>query len=165
MQTMNQSLTALVVHGTITRETAISASASPGDLDLLLRKILGAAGGGRDEEGDAMAEPTSDFSKILKLQETRKHYEELQARHADEIAARDQEIAELRDQLAKSGGQSDERLAALEAENRQLAEQLRACRDEYEAKIERLNARLQSMKAKTVSEPGPEPQKRGFFRR
>jgi twitching motility protein PilT len=163
MQTLNQSLLALVVHGTITRETAISASMNPGDLDLLLRKIVGT--GDDDSEGDGMAEPTSDFSKILRLQEVKKHYDELQARHSDELAARDLEIARLRDQLAGTS-ELDGRLAALQAENQRLTGQIDACREEYEAKIKQLTARLQGIKAQAAdAAPEPESQKRGFFRR
>jgi twitching motility protein PilT len=42
MQSMNQSLAALVLNGAITRETAIAASNRSGDLDLLLRKCISA---------------------------------------------------------------------------------------------------------------------------
>jgi len=166
MQTMNQSLAALVVHGTITRETAMSSTTNAGDLDLLLRQIVGAGGGGR--EGDAMAEATSDFSKILKLQEVQKHYDDLQARHAEELAARDHEIAQLRQQLAGVSGQNnEEQLAALQQENARLTAQLKAYRDEYEAKLERLNARLKSMQA-AANKGGtaaPQTKKSGLFRR
>jgi twitching motility protein PilT len=162
MQTMNQSLAALIVHGTITRETALSATANPGDLDLLLRKIVGTGGG---EEGDAMAEVTSDFSKILKLQEVRKHYDDLQARHAEEIAARDHEIRLLREQLAGAGQQDDGHAPGLEQENQRLTDQLRALREECESKLERASARIKSLQAAAAREPAPDPKKGGFFRR
>jgi twitching motility protein PilT len=166
MQTMNQSLAALVVHGTITRETAMSATANAGDLDLLLRKIVG-AGGGASKEGDAMAEVTSDFSKILKLQEVQKHYDDLQARHAEELDVRDREIAQLRQQLAGVSVPDEGQLAALQQENQRLTAQLKAYRDEYEAKLERLNARLKSLQA-AASKGGAaaaQPKKGGLFRR
>jgi twitching motility protein PilT len=164
MQSMNQSLAALIVHGTITRELAMSRSVNPEDLDLLLRKLVGAAAAG---EGDPMAETTNDFSKILKLQEVAKHYDEMQAQHADEIALRDQEIAALRTQLENLSGQGAEELTTLKQDNTRLAEQIKTCRAEYEAKIERLTARvkdLQSRAASSKSESSTEPKKRGFFR-
>jgi twitching motility protein PilT len=172
MQTMNQSLLALVVHGDITRETAIKASTNSSDLDLLMRKLLGSES--KTTEGDGMAEPTSDFSRILKLQETKKHYDELQARHADDLAARDHELSQLRAQLSTATGQDDGRVATLEAENKRLAEQIKTIRDEYEAKIERLNKRLQGAKPKAAAPPRAAPpeaapaqdkKKGGFFRR
>jgi twitching motility protein PilT len=163
MQTMNQSLASLVVHGTVTRETALSASANSGDLDLLLRKL--GLGGGEGKEGDAMAEVTCDFSKILKLQEVKKHYDDLQARHAEEIAARDAEIARLRDQLASQvPDQDDAGLVPLQEENSKLKAQLKAFRDKYEAQLERLNARLKSQQA-VAKEQAAAPKKGGLFRR
>jgi twitching motility protein PilT len=167
MQTMNQSLAALVVFGTIARATAMEASANPSDLDLLLRKLVGASGGAA-QEGDPMAEPMSDFSRILQLQEVKKHYDDLQARHADELAARDHEIAHLRADAARSG-ESEGRIEELERENARLAEQLKASREEYEQKLQRLNTALSALKSRPVErererEPDPDPKKRGFFR-
>jgi twitching motility protein PilT len=167
MQTMNQSLAALTVFGAITRETAMDASANPGDLDLMLRKLVGASGGVA-QEGDPMAEPMSDFSRILQLQEVKKHYDDLQARHADELAARDHEIAQLRAEASKSG-ESEERVEALRRENVRLAEQLKTCREEYEQKLQRLTATANATRTRPAPpererEPEPEAKKRGFFR-
>ena len=162
MQTMNQSLAALVVYGTVKRETAMSASANPGDLDLLLRKLVGATKDG--SEGDDM-EATSDFSKILQLQEVKKHYDDLQERHADEINSRDQEIARLRAQVDQASGSGTQQVTDLQQENQRLTEQIKLCKDEYEKKLQRLNATVQAMKAKTKApEPEPDQKKRGFFR-
>ena len=60
---------------------------------------------------DLMAECTSDFSKILELQEIKTLYDELQERHTSEINEREMEIARLRGELA-----SQEPTAAEEAE-------------------------------------------------
>jgi twitching motility protein PilT len=167
MQSMNQSLTALVLHGTITRKSALAASPNASDLDLLIRKTAGAGGDGVTE-GDEMAEATCDFSTILKLQEVKKHYDELQARHTDELAGRDHEIAQLRDQLAGASS-NDGQLAELQQENQRLTDQIKTVRDEYEAKLKQLSERFKSMKTKTVAaavkQPEPAAEKKGFFRR
>jgi len=167
MQTMNQSLAALIVHGTITREQGLAASVNAGALDLLLRKLVGAADGDA-KDGNEMAETTSDFSKILQLQEVKKHYDDLQTRHADDLHARDQEITRLREQLAQLGSQSgkgDEAVAELQRENERLADQIKVCREEYEQKLQRMNANLKAAKTRAESvEPAADPKKRGFFR-
>lgn len=169
MQSMNQSLAALVLRGAILRETALAVSNRPGDLDLMLRKFLFASESGAEFEGDTMAEPLSDFSKILELQEIKKLYDEAQDRHAGDLAERDAEIARLRAELssrddgrASAGNEAD----ALRAENERLTRQGQLLRQEYEAKLERLNARIRELTtvptAAVAAEPG---ERKGFFRR
>ena len=170
MQSMNQSLAALVINNQVEMETALAASTNPGDLDLILRKFLYAATAEQSTEGDEMAEPLSDFSKILELQEVKKHYDDLQERHSAELIERDNEITELRSQLAKTqmtqaGGSESERFTQ---ETERLNKQLMVVRQEYEAKIERLNSRIRELSGNigerhTVAAEGGE--KKGFFRR
>jgi twitching motility protein PilT len=70
MQSMNQSLAALVLNGAITQDAAMRSSNNPADLDLLLRRFLYSIEKAAAEEAD-MASSPSDFSKILELQEIR----------------------------------------------------------------------------------------------
>jgi twitching motility protein PilT len=163
MQTMNQSLAALIVHGEITREDGMHISAKPEELDLLLRQLMGTANNTLGDED--MAEPTSDFSKILQLQEVKKHYDDLQARHAEEVGSRDREIAQLRSQVQQLSGQREEELGDLRRENERLTDQIKLCREEYEQKLARANANLKAMKAQAAAaDPAADPKKRGFFR-
>jgi predicted nuclease with TOPRIM domain len=136
----------------------------------MLRKFLYAAENRSPEEGDDMAEPLSDFSKILELQEIKKLYDELQDKHRQDIGERDEEIGRLRAELARMGpaaptAEGDH----LRAENERLAKQIQLVRQEYEAKVERLNARMREMSAgaPAASGPagGPEGGGKGFFRR
>jgi twitching motility protein PilT len=169
MQSMNQSLAALVLRGAITRAAALDASTRPGDLDLLLRKFLYAAEHGGSQPGDAMAEPLSDYSKITELQEVKKLYDDLQERVAGDLAERDGEIRRLRDQLrALDAGSSsvDEQIATFRAENERLVKQLNTLRQEYDARIERLNARVKELSGNPHPQAtGPADPKGGFFRR
>src|SRR6185295_11541742 len=97
MQSMNQSLAALVLNGAITREVAMEASNRSGDLDLLLRKSIAAVNQAAvPEEGDSMAEALNDFSKIRELQEIKRLYDELQERVGGDLSEKDAEIARLR---------------------------------------------------------------------
>jgi twitching motility protein PilT len=171
MQTMNQSLVALVLNGAITREAAMSASVNPGDLDLLLRKSLFADEHGESvPEGADMAEPLSDFSRIVELQEIKKLYDELTDRHQLDLSDKDSEIERLRAELAGRdavAAAGDGALDQLRAENDRLAKQMQLVRQEYDAKIERLNARIRELSAgaPAVAAAQPEAERKGFFRR
>jgi twitching motility protein PilT len=167
MQSMTQSLAALVLRGAVSRETAISIASRPGDLDLMLRKFLYAADNAASEHGETMAEPLSDFSKILELQEVKKLYDELQDRHRQDVKDRDEEIARLRAEQYRLGAkESGAETDALRAEVERLGKQAQLIRQEYEAKIERLNARLREHPQGAASAPAASPEAgKGFFRR
>jgi twitching motility protein PilT len=169
MQSMNQSLAALTVNRAITLETALASSVNPGDLDLILRKLLYDSEAREREEGDAMAEPLSDFSKIVELQEIKKLYDEQQERHSADLAERNDEIARLRAELSRVANQEtavDGELMRLREENDRISRQVQLVRGEYEAKIERLNARIRDLSGNVAKAPAPpEPERKGFFRR
>jgi len=170
MQSMTQSLAALVLRGAVRRDTALSISTRPGDLDLMLRKFLyasDAAAAAAAEHGEPMAEPLSDFSKILELQEIKKLYDELQDRHRQDVKDRDEEIARLRsEQFRMEARESGAETETLRAEVERLGKQAQLIRQEYEAKIERMNARLREHPpvATSAASGGTETSK-GFFRR
>ena len=117
-----------------------------------------------------MAEPLSDFSRIVELQEIKKLYDEVQERHQGDLAERDSEIDRLRAELhgrdaASAAG--DGALEKLRGENERLARQVQLVRQEYDAKIERLNARIRELSgsAPAAAAGVAEPEKKGFFRR
>jgi len=170
MQSMNQSLAALVVNGVVAPETALAVSSNPGDLDLILRKLVYAVDGEAPAEEAEMAEPLSDFSKILELQEIKRLYADCQEKHSADLAERDELIHELREQVARcssgplesAGDGADE----LRQENERLQKQLAGMKQQYEAKVERLNQRLrESAQTGTPTPPPAEPERKGFFRR
>ena len=169
MQSLNQSLASLVLRGAVSRDTAINIAPRPGDLDLMLRKFLYASDTpGAVEPGDTMAEPLADFSKILELQEIKKLYDDSQERHRQELAERDEEILRLREEADRFQPQAvQDESEALRAEVDRLGKQAQMLRQEYEAKIERLNARLREHPQTTAASPAPagDQGKGGFFRR
>ena len=116
-----------------------------------------------------MAEPLSDFSRIVELQEIRKLYDDLQERHRQEIEDRDSEIGRLRAEItSRSGaGPAGDDVQALKAENERLTRQIQLVRQDYEAKIERLSARVRELSAGTpaAAAPNGEGDRKGFFRR
>jgi len=168
MQSMNQSLAALVLHRQVNLETALAVSSNPGDLDLILRKFLYSEQSKAQEESEEMAEPLSDFSKILELQEIKKAYEEVQEQHRREIAEKDEEIAQLRDMPAQQIPDLPDasEMAQLREERDRMAQQIQRARQEYEAKIERLNARIRELSSGSGKPAAAaETDRRGFFRR
>jgi hypothetical protein len=170
MQSMNQSLAALVVNRAVQLETALAASNNPGDLDLILRKLLYSSELQAAEEDDAMAEPLSDFSKIVELQEIRRLYEEQQERHSADLAEREEEITRLRTELAQRTEPepvADADSDRLREDNERLNRQLQLIRGEYEGKIERLNARIRELSGPNGGRTpvAAEPERKGFFRR
>jgi hypothetical protein len=172
MQSMNQSLAALVLHGVIDRDRALRTSNNAGDLDLILRRFLFAEEADHGPEDDDMAESLSDFSKILELQEIKKAYEDVQERHSIDLADRETEIQRLKEQLSEqieqqSAGGSIE---GMTTENERLTKQIGRLKQEYESKIERLNSRIKELSAASPQGAGAtpvsaDPSRKGFFRR
>ncbi len=168
MQSMNQSLAALVLNGVVDKDAAMASSSRPNDLDLMLRKFLYAGEHRAAGEGEAMAEPLSDFSRIVELQEVKKLYDEVQERHRQELADRDAEIERLRsdlDQQSHGTSSSEGEMAALRAENERLGRQVQLVRQEYEAKLERLNSRVRELSGNQPVAPNGDADRKGFFRR
>jgi len=149
MQTMNQSLAALVIHRAITKETAMEVSQNPGELDLMLRKFFFA--GATDAPGqEGMMPSDADYSRIHKLMEIEKLYDDLQARHEQEIGERDERIRALEQMLLEIRQQNEERdrrLQQLEEERARMSRTLEAQRAEYESKIKQLQARIRELQA------------------
>jgi twitching motility protein PilT len=168
MQSMNQSLAALVLNGVVDKDAALASSSRPNDLDLMLRKFLYAGEHQEAVEGEDMAEPLSDFSRIVELQEVKKLYDEVQERHRQELADRDAEIARLRndlDQQVHGSSSAEGDMAALRAENERLARQIQLVRQEYDAKLERLNSRVREQSGNQPVAPNGDAERKGFFRR
>lgn len=160
MQSMNQSLIALLAHNVITYEQAVEASAEPEDLSLKLRKMFPTIEE-RFREGE-MAPSPADFSEITGLLETKKLYEEAEEAHRTKIAERDRVIADLEREVAELRAQTEQVSDGTE-EARREAEQARAevarIRDESQAKINALNERIRDLNQQ-LSGNG-----KGFFKR
>jgi twitching motility protein PilT len=164
MQSMNQSLAALVINGTITRETALEASVNPSDLDLMLRKFFFASGPSAEGELDMPSD--ADYSRVHKLLEIEKHYEDLKAEHEQLLGDKDSEVRQLKDELAareERDRQIEAQVQQLEADRERALRSLESQRAETQATIDRLQARVRELSSDT-----PEPAGKGgggFFRR
>ncbi len=160
MQTMNQSLIALLAHNTITYEQAVDASSEPEDLSLKLRKMFPSIEE-RFREGE-MAPSPADFSEITGLLETKKLYEEAEEAHRTKMAERDEVISNLERELTEIRMQAEQVTDGTD-DLRREAEQAKAevarLRDESQAKINALNERIRDLNEK-LSGNG-----KGFFKR
>ena len=187
MQTMNQSLISLVLNGAIKKETALAASTNPGELDMELRKFLYAAeaaargvdlddpelasfaGAEAALKGENMAQPLSDFSKILELQEIKKLYEEARDRHGRELAEKDEQIQNLTEDNRTQHEELTNlqtQVQSLSQEREKLKQQVIFTKNELEAKISRLQERIQQLTAPPGSiTPVPGDKSKGFFRK
>ena len=152
MQSMNQSLIALLVHGIITYAEAMRQSLDPEDLSLKLRKMFPDI----EEQGGAanMSSP-NDFSEILELQQYRKLYEEQEERHGARLAEKDARIEELRGALGERDAQMQE-LRSRVSEHGQEMDKLRneynRMKRESQEKVDKLSERIKELNQRLLSE-------------
>ncbi len=172
MQSMNQSLVAMLVNGAITYEVACEKSNDPSDLSLKLRKMFPSIEERAKKEGDNMAPSAADFAAIVELMDIKKMYEEQEERHklreqehAEHIAQLESDLATLRQQIATGN------TTAVELRNQ--FEAMRVERDritqEANARIQQLNERIRELNQQLVGRGGAAPAADkptgGFFKR
>jgi twitching motility protein PilT len=169
MQSLNQSLVALLANQSITYDQAIEASWDPDDLSLKLRKMFPNIEE-QFREGN-MAPSPADFSQITELLQTKELYEEAEERHRSKMKEKDEEIAalqaeltELRDTLQDSAGSSEELKKKLE----QATAEATRVKEESSQKINALNERIRDLNQRLQNGGGGggggKPQT-GFFKR
>jgi len=168
MQSMNQSLVALLVNGAITYEIAREKSLDPEDLSLKLRKLFPKIEEAQRE--GRMGPSPADFASIVELMEVKKLYDEQEERWKQRMQEKDEQIAQLEKHLAglkqeiASSGMSA-------ADLRNQLEALRVERDrqvrDAEARVEGLNQRIRDLNQQMASGPKPAVEKpqTGFFKK
>jgi len=142
MQTMNQSLTALVVNNAITRAVAMAASPNQEELDLNLRKIFYT--GNEKEDGDMDSQ--SDYSKIEELLESKRLYTELQDKFRFEVESRENRIRELQEETNEKDSklqQAFKQLDRLLKEKEQMTQEKDKIRELYEKKMQQMRKQFQ----------------------
>ncbi|HUP60564.1 MAG TPA: PilT/PilU family type 4a pilus ATPase [Thermoanaerobaculia bacterium] len=153
MQSMNQSLIALLVHQKITYQDAMALASDPDDLSLKLRKLFPQIEE-RVRMGGDMAPSYSDFSQITELMDIKRLYEEQDVQWRQRLAEKDEELEGLRHDIdyvrreasQNQGGdkQKDEEIARLRAE----AERFRT---EAQTKITQLQERIKELNQKLMA--------------
>ncbi len=155
MQSMNQSLIALLVNRRITYAKAMEISTDPEDLSLKLRKLFPQIE--ENQRGGLMASD-NDFSQITQLIEIKRLYEEQEEKWKLRLTEKDEEVgritAELRDQRRVIEGR-DQVLTDMENDNARLKADAERINREYQQKIAQLNERIKELNQRlTLGEGG-----------
>jgi twitching motility protein PilT len=150
MQSMNQSLLALLAWGTISYAEAMRQSSDPEDLSLKLRKMFPMI----EERGGSMSPNTADFSQILELQQFRRLYEEQEEKVKLRLAEKDERIGELEKAVSIKEEQGRELQARIQEMGREV-ERMRGdytrLRQEAQDKIDKLMERIKELNQRLLS--------------
>ncbi len=166
MQSMNQSLLALLVNGKINYKRAMELSTDPEDLSLKLRKLFPEIE--EDERGGLMASD-NDFSAITQLMDVKRLYEEQEEKWRLRLTEKDEEIAryatELQNQRRTVEGRA-QAISDLEDEIQRLKGENDRVTKEYQAKIAQLNERIKELNQRVMATEGTgKVAQQGFFKK
>jgi twitching motility protein PilT len=165
MQSVNQSLVALLANGAITYDQAVEVSSEPDDLSLKLRRLFPSIEE-KFREGEMVPSP-ADFSEIAELLEIKKLYQEAEVVHREKMGEKDQQIAQLEADLTQLRSEVADSTSGSEASQR-LVEQAQAetarVREEATQKINALNDRIRELNLQ-IQGGGGKPSGGGFFKR
>ena len=153
MQSMNQSLIALLVHQKITYQDAMALSSDPDDLSLKLRKLFPQIEE-RVRQGGDMAPSYSDFSQITELMDIKRLYEEQDVQWRQRLSEKEEELENMRHDLdylrtQVSQQQGDDR--AREEEVTRLRGEADRLRADAQAKITQLQERIKELNQKLMA--------------
>ena len=162
MQSMNQSLIALLVHQKIKYQDAMALSSDPDDLSLKLRKLFPQIEE-RVRQGGEMAPSYSDFSQITELMDIKRLYEEQEVQWRQRLLDKEEEIENLKrdlewrqqqtQQVQQTAASKEEELGRMRAENERL-------RADAQAKITQLQERIRELNQKLMAVQPPPGMKR-----
>jgi twitching motility protein PilT len=152
MQSMNQSLLSLMVHGVITYDEAREQSTDPDDLSLKLRKMFPRI---VEQQKDGEMSPSpADFSEILELQQFRRLYEEQEEKSKLRVREKDDEIEGLRKALAdreEQVGKLRERMQQGSGEIERMRHDYQRLKQEAQEKIDKLMERIKELNQRLTS--------------
>ena len=150
MQSMNQSLLALLAHGVIDYKEAMRQSPDPDDLSLKLRKMFPNI---EERRGGEMSPSPADFSEILELQQFRRLYEEQEEKTQIQLKDKDEQIQQLYEQVHDR----DEQLRELQERAQETAGEVERSRNDYarlkqeaQQKIDKLMERIKELNQRLV---------------
>ena len=147
MQSLNQSLMALLVHDEISYREAMHQSPDPEDLSLKLRRMFPEI----EERGEMSA--ASDFSQILELMEIRKLYEEQEEKNRLRMGEKDEMIKTLEQTIAdrdQSLGQLRDEADEARKQREKMKAEYDRLRTEAQEKIDKLGERIRQLNQKLL---------------
>ncbi len=154
MQSMNQSLIALLVHQRISFQDAMALSSDPDDLSLKIRKLFPQIED-RVRQGGDMALSDSDFSQITELMDIKRLYEEQEVHWRHRVSVKEEEAETLKhdmeflrqqlQQNSASRSQHDEEITRMRGENERLRADAQAKINQLQERIKELNQKLMAV--------------------
>jgi twitching motility protein PilT len=152
MQSMNQSLIALLVHQKISYEDAMALASDPDDLSLKLRKLFPQIEE-RVREGGTVAPSYSDFSQITELMDIKRLYEEQEVQWRQRLADKDEAIENMKHDLEWRTQQTNQQQSAFAAKDEEIARlrgDMDRLRSDAQAKITQLQERIKELNQKLM---------------
>ena len=153
MQSMNQSLIALLAHQKINYRDAMELSSDPDDLSLKLRKLFPQIED-RVRDGGEMAPSYSDFSQITELMDIKRLYEEQEVQWRQRLADKDEQLNNLKHDLDYRSEQIAQHQGSTSSKEEELIK-MRADMDrlraDAQAKITQLQERIKELNQKLVA--------------
>ena len=159
MQSMNQSLIALLAHQKISYQDAMALSSDPDDLSLKLRKLFPQIED-RVREGGDMAPSYSDFSQITELMDIKRLYEEQEVQWRQRLADKDEQLENMKHDIewrSQQAAQQQQGFAAKEEEIARLRGEMDRLRGDAQAKITQLQERIKELNQKLMGATGAAP--------
>jgi chromosome segregation ATPase len=156
MQSMNQSLIALLAHQKITYEDAMALASDPDDLSLKLRRLFPQIEE-RVREGGTMAPSYSDFSQITELMEIKRLYEEQESQWRQRLADKDEAMESLRSNMQDrlhQASQQEDTSSTKDDEIARLKGDMDRLRTDAQAKILQLQERIKELNQKLIAYGG-----------
>lgn len=157
MQTMNQSLIALLVHQKITYQDAMELSSDPDDLSLKIRKLFPQIEE-RVRQGGDMAPSYSDFSQITELMDIKRLYEEQEGNWRQRLADKDEQMEALRRDVESQQQQASQQQTGVSGKDEEIARlksDLERLRAEAQAKINQMQERIKELNQKLMGGAAP----------
>jgi twitching motility protein PilT len=153
MQSMNQSLIALLVQSRITYQDAMELSSDPDDLSLKIRKMFPQIEERARTGGSAMPS-RADFSQIVELMEIKKLYDEQQENFRMQLLHKEEEIEQLRHDLEFRARQLEEKAPTDNGKDEEIARlrgELERLRADAQSKILQLQERIKELNQKLMA--------------
>ena len=153
MQSMNQSLIALLVHQKITYKDAMALASDPDDLSLKVRKLFPQIEE-RVRQGGDMAPSYSDFSQITELMDIKRLYEEQEVQWRQRMTDKDEEIENVKRDLETVRQQASENEGGGKEKDEEIARvrgEMERLRADAQAKIGQLQERIKELNQKLIA--------------
>jgi twitching motility protein PilT len=153
MQSMNQSLIALLVHQKISYKDAMLLASDPDDLSLKVRKLFPQIED-RVRQGGDMAPTYSDFSQITELMDIKRLYEEQEVQWRQRLTDKEDEIEKVKLEVESVRQQATEQQSGTSEKDEEIARvrgEMERLRADAQAKIGQLQERIKELNQKLIA--------------